>query len=316
MNDGDDLLSPETRSMLARGRHGHGLSEAQKRGLKRAVLAQAAAGAVIATSATAAAWTTALNAASVAAIALFVGGSIHAAIHRNDPPAHRTVSAQTEAAGPARAERARAVRALPGANGGAAPATETPRPSGERGAWAPAPTPSPVGPSTVVPSPAVTSPSSPEAPAVAAPRVTTAAPGPSPAIAAPAAPAAQPRLTTTMAAASATASIPTVVAPASSASAPPAAALSALQAEARLVREADRALKAGDAEGSLRLLDEHAATFPRGALEPERAAERVLALCAAGRTAEAQRDARAFLASHEAGPLATRVRGSCAASGL
>jgi len=96
----------------------------------------------------------------------------------------------------------------------------------------------------------------------------------------------------------------------------PVVPVSSLAAEAQLLREADRALKAGDAAGCLQLLDEHARQFPRGTLEPEASAERVLALCGAGRTSEATRDARAFLASHEAGPLALRVRASCAGPGL
>lgn len=89
-------------------------------------------------------------------------------------------------------------------------------------------------------------------------------------------------------------------------------AVSALEEEVRLLREADGANKAGDPNGALLLLDRHAAAFPRSALEPERAAERVFALCEAGRIAEARADADAFLAAHPAGPLAARVRGTCA----
>jgi hypothetical protein len=84
-----------------------------------------------------------------------------------------------------------------------------------------------------------------------------------------------------------------------------------LEVEAQLLREADHALKAGDASTSLRLLEEHARRFPNGALEPERSAERVLALCRAGRLADARREARAFLAGHPAGPLTSRVQASC-----
>jgi hypothetical protein len=90
------------------------------------------------------------------------------------------------------------------------------------------------------------------------------------------------------------------------------APVSSLEAEVQLLNEADRALKGGDAAGCLSLLVEHARRFPRSTLEPERSAERVLALCAAGRKAEAQREARTFLAEHDSGPLAARVRASCA----
>ena len=65
---------------------------------------------------------------------------------------------------------------------------------------------------------------------------------------------------------------------------------------------------------SLRLLDEHSRQYPNSALEPERSAERVLALCRAGRVADARREGRAFLATHAAGPLASRVQASCGAA--
>jgi hypothetical protein len=43
----------------------------------------------------------------------------------------------------------------------------------------------------------------------------------------------------------------------------------------------------------------------------ERQATRVLALCAAGRTAEARTAGKAFLDAHPASPAAQRVRASC-----
>lgn len=84
-----------------------------------------------------------------------------------------------------------------------------------------------------------------------------------------------------------------------------------LKAEASLLQSAHRALSDGDGVTALRLLDEHAARFPRGALEPERSAERVFALCQQHRQDEALRAARTFLMEHPDGPLASRVRGSC-----
>jgi hypothetical protein len=88
-----------------------------------------------------------------------------------------------------------------------------------------------------------------------------------------------------------------------------------LEQEVRLLREADRAVKGGEPDRALLLLDQHAAAFPHSTLEPERSAERVFALCRAGRVAQARADAATFLALHPAGPLAVRVRGTCAETG-
>lgn len=88
-------------------------------------------------------------------------------------------------------------------------------------------------------------------------------------------------------------------------------ARSSLEDDANLLREAHRALAAGDVDRSLRLLDEHEKRFPSSALEPERSAERVFALCQAKRVAEARSSADAFLGRHGDGPLAARVRASC-----
>jgi hypothetical protein len=82
--------------------------------------------------------------------------------------------------------------------------------------------------------------------------------------------------------------------------------------EARLLREADTALRMGDAARATALLDEHARTFPNGILAEERDAERVLLLCASGR-AEARAEAQRFLTVHPESPLSERVLASCAA---
>jgi hypothetical protein len=87
---------------------------------------------------------------------------------------------------------------------------------------------------------------------------------------------------------------------------------SLLGEEARLVREASEAARSGDTTHALALLDEHAARFPYGALEPERSAERVLILCATGRAEETLVAKAEFLQKHASGPLAARVRESCA----
>jgi hypothetical protein len=88
-------------------------------------------------------------------------------------------------------------------------------------------------------------------------------------------------------------------------------ATSSLEEEARLLREADEALKAGDPSRTLRLLGDLATRFPDSTLAPERAAERVFALCMAGRQDEARGAAADFLRTQDVGPLAARVRASC-----
>jgi hypothetical protein len=65
-------------------------------------------------------------------------------------------------------------------------------------------------------------------------------------------------------------------------------------------------------EGCPDALEAHRARFPEGALAPERAAARALALCAApGREDEARRVARAYIDAHGRSPLAARVRAAC-----
>jgi hypothetical protein len=85
---------------------------------------------------------------------------------------------------------------------------------------------------------------------------------------------------------------------------------SALVQETALLRDADRALRAGDTATALARLDEHATRFPRGVLAPERAAERFVVMCelhAADPRAVGQ-----FLATHPGSLLAARVRRACA----
>src|SRR5208283_4452338 len=87
-------------------------------------------------------------------------------------------------------------------------------------------------------------------------------------------------------------------------------------AEVRLIGEAHTAIRGGDAERALALLDEHARRFPKGALGEERDAARINALCALGRTSEArdatERFLRAAPLSPHAGPLRTSCGGSTA----
>jgi RNA polymerase sigma-70 factor (ECF subfamily) len=85
----------------------------------------------------------------------------------------------------------------------------------------------------------------------------------------------------------------------------------ALAEETRILREANAAMQKGDAESALSLLSEHGRRFPAGVLAEERDVERVLALCGAGRVADARVEATRFLTDRPRSPLAGRVRTSC-----
>jgi hypothetical protein len=85
-----------------------------------------------------------------------------------------------------------------------------------------------------------------------------------------------------------------------------------LEAEMGLLTSSQAAIQRGDYSAALAKLDEHQKAFPAGVLSEERTAARIVALCGAGRQAEARSLAAAFLARHPSSPLAPRVRGSCA----
>jgi hypothetical protein len=84
-----------------------------------------------------------------------------------------------------------------------------------------------------------------------------------------------------------------------------------LEAEMGLLTSAQAAIQRGDYSAALAKLDEHQKAFPSGVLSEERTAARIVALCAAGRQADARSLATAFLARHPSSPLAPRVRTSC-----
>jgi hypothetical protein len=85
-----------------------------------------------------------------------------------------------------------------------------------------------------------------------------------------------------------------------------------LALETRALGDVQRELRDGRPESALRLLDAQARAFAKGALHEERAAARVIALCAAGRVAEARRARQRFLETYPQSPSADRVRASCA----
>jgi RNA polymerase sigma-70 factor (ECF subfamily) len=81
--------------------------------------------------------------------------------------------------------------------------------------------------------------------------------------------------------------------------------------EITLLGEAQRALANGQAERALQLLDRHAREFPRGSLTEERAAARIIALCALGRVEAARVETAAFVRQSPGSPLVDRVRAAC-----
>jgi hypothetical protein len=84
-----------------------------------------------------------------------------------------------------------------------------------------------------------------------------------------------------------------------------------LSEETRLLRDADQALRAGNAQRALSLLDEHAARYPHGALAPERNAERMIARCQLGQINASS--AQTYLAAHPDSAFTARIRDACAA---
>lgn len=87
-----------------------------------------------------------------------------------------------------------------------------------------------------------------------------------------------------------------------------------LMAEVAAVGSANRALRDGDPERALRVLNDNANVLSEGTLREETAVSRILALCQLGRTQEASAEARSFLQTWPNSPLAARVRASCAFS--
>nr|WP_240488709.1 RNA polymerase sigma factor [Labilithrix luteola] len=84
-----------------------------------------------------------------------------------------------------------------------------------------------------------------------------------------------------------------------------------LERESQLLGEARHALRGGDGQRALSLLDEHARLFPNGWFANDRVVERIVALCGLNRREEAVREGKAFLDSHQKSPLTRRISTSC-----
>ena len=86
---------------------------------------------------------------------------------------------------------------------------------------------------------------------------------------------------------------------------------SSLSEEVALLSRAETDLHAGRFESALRSLDEHERRFPHGALEQDRMAARAQALCALGRTAEAQAPLERLARTAPNSPNEERARQAC-----
>lgn len=270
-------LSRETEALLERGRRGTPLTPAHRERLRRAILAKASGGAALATAGSASAWTT--MGAKVVGGALLVatiggaGAAIGTWMTGRTPTTGAPRAVNSVAADQATAPALNSSTQAPTAMSN--PAGPHPAPANDALASTPIP--------KSIPIPALT------------PTATlTTVPFPS-------------RRAAVAPVAAAIASSAVATPEALPASAP----TNLLARDVRLLRDADLAVKGGDPERALALLDEHAAAFPRSDLEPERSAERVFALCRAGRNDEARNAASAFLRAHPTGPLAERVKDTC-----
>jgi hypothetical protein len=273
-------LGPDARKLLARGRAGEPLSPERNARLKRAVLAQVAGATVLTASATASAWGLALKGLVAVAVVGGVGFGIHAlATGASTGEAKAPVAALSAAALASSASASSRVASVaPDTVASALPISESL--ASPRGSSSASGLNRPSLPDGQRPEPTA---DTVETPLVPSPSNTSAEVAPPP-----------------------TASAPSAAPSAVASAAPP----PSLDEEAAFLREADGALRSGNAARTLALLDEATRRFPRGSLGPERAAERIFALCALGRVADAQRESAVFLKSH-AGPLGKRVAASC-----
>jgi hypothetical protein len=84
-----------------------------------------------------------------------------------------------------------------------------------------------------------------------------------------------------------------------------------LEEELPLLQHAQEALRLGDIDRALSLLEVHARRFPVGALSEERRATHALAVCRSGASASTAAEAEAFIRESPSSPLVERVRNAC-----
>jgi len=91
----------------------------------------------------------------------------------------------------------------------------------------------------------------------------------------------------------------------------PAASHETLEEELPLLQSAQEALRLGETDRALSLLDAHAKRFPGGALSEERRAAHALATCRKTDGPLARAEAQAFLRDSPSSPLSESVRKAC-----
>ncbi len=85
----------------------------------------------------------------------------------------------------------------------------------------------------------------------------------------------------------------------------------AIDEELAALHEAQEALRAGQPDEAVRVLDRFAETHASVALEEERRAARIVAACQAGGGSQARADAERFLHERPDSPLGERIRATC-----
>lgn len=91
----------------------------------------------------------------------------------------------------------------------------------------------------------------------------------------------------------------------------PATSGTTLEAELRLLGQANAAMRAGRHVDALAVLARHAREFPTGQLAPEREYKRALVLCELDRGQEARAVAQAFARAHPQSPLRAKAEEVC-----
>jgi hypothetical protein len=91
----------------------------------------------------------------------------------------------------------------------------------------------------------------------------------------------------------------------------PAASNETLEEELPLLQSAQDALRLGDTDRALGLLDVHAKKFPTGTLSEERRAAHALAACRKADGPSARAEAKAFVLDSPSSPLVESVRKAC-----
>ena len=268
-------LSPETEELLARGRTGTPLSRTHRDELKGAVLAKIATGAILTSTTSAAAWTVTTKAIGVAVIAAVVGVGTVSVV-KYETHAHAAHVTATPSG----------AIAAPTIQASSAPSVTS-------------------GTSMIATTALETPQTLPTVGRESASEIASqnTAPAPPP----------LPTASTNSLNSGSIARSTGTMGEGAATTTPPRA--STLEEETRLLLAAHQALVSGDPATALRLLDDHANRFPSSALEPERSADRVFALCAERNVSEARAAGSRFLSAHPSGPLSSRVRASCGGSG-